>query len=125
MERRTLWLTAGFAAGLLFVGIPYWSLPYNADYLADPNLRLGLLALALITTLLAGSAVARAKQLFWIMFAVFPLVAMIRVIVDTSKDPTSHNLWPFELVFALILSAIVVGIGLAVGALACRLIARG
>ena len=59
------------------------------------------------------------------MFAVFPLVAMIRVIVDASKDPTSQNLWPFELVFALVLSAIVVGIGLAVGALACRLIARG
>ena len=54
MERRTLWLTAGFAAGLLFVGIPYWSLPYNADYLADPNLRLGLLALALITTCSPG-----------------------------------------------------------------------
>jgi len=27
IERRTLWLTAGFAAGLLLTGIPYWRLP--------------------------------------------------------------------------------------------------
>jgi hypothetical protein len=27
---------------------------------------------------------------------------MARVVVDTTRDPTSHNLWPFELVIAFL-----------------------
>lgn len=23
-----------------------------------------------------------------------------RIVVDTSRDPTSHNLWPFEIVYS-------------------------
>lgn len=33
---------------------------------------------------------------------------MARVVVDGLRDPTSHNLWPFEVVFA-----VVFGFGLA------------
>ena len=29
VERSTLWLASGFAAGLLLMGIPFWQLPYN------------------------------------------------------------------------------------------------
>ena len=28
---------------------------------------------------------------------------MARVVVDTARDPTSHNLWPFEMVIAFAL----------------------
>lgn len=36
----------------------------------------------------------------WRLLAALPAVAIIvvivRILVDTSRDPTSHNLWPFE-----------------------------
>jgi len=46
----------------------------------------------------------------------FVLAVLGRVLVETSADPTSHNLWPFEVVIAG-------GIGL-IGGLAGALIAR-
>jgi hypothetical protein len=27
-----------------------------------------------------------------------------RVVIDTAADPTSHNLWPFEVVLAVVVS---------------------
>jgi len=32
--------------------------------------------------------------------SVVPGVVMARVIVDCFSDPTAHNLWPFEIVYA-------------------------
>jgi hypothetical protein len=46
--------------------------------------------------------------------AAVPVAVIVRVVVDTLRDPTSHNLWPFEVIIA-------VGVGLlasASGALA-------
>lgn len=124
IERRHVFLIAGFAAALLFTGIPYWSLPYDANYLADPNQRLGFVALGVITALLAGSGAARPARLFWVMLAVFPVVTICRVLIDTAKDPTDHNLWPFELIFAAIVSLVAVVPGLVLGALARSFAAR-
>jgi hypothetical protein len=45
---------------------------------------------------------------------------MIRVVVDTMQDPTDHNLWPFELIFAAVVSLVAVVPGLLVGALVRR-----
>lgn len=50
----------------------------------------------------------------------FVLAVLGRVAVETSRDPTSHNLWPFEVIIAA-------GIGLAgglLGVLAARLVQR-
>ena len=38
----------------------------------------------------------------WRLAAVVPVAVMAfvvgRIVVDTSRDPTSHNLWPFEII---------------------------
>lgn len=121
MERRTIWLASGFTAGLALIGIPFWRQPYNADYLADLMLQLGFVGLAAVTAALAASGAARLPQIFWVMLAVFPAAVMIRVVVETASDPTDHNLWPFELVFATVLSLIPVVLGLLIGALMRRI----
>ncbi len=36
------------------------------------------------------------------MAAVIPAVVLSRVIFEGLSDPTSHNLWPFELIIAVI-----------------------
>lgn len=120
-ERRTLWLAAGFAAGLLLTGVPYWRLPYNADIFADTALLIGFAGLGVVTAVLAASGVARLGKVFWAMLAAFPAAVMIRVVVDTMQDPTDHNLWPFEIVIAALFSLVAVVPGLLIGALARRL----
>ena len=120
-ERRTLWLAAGFAAGLLLTGVPYWRLPYNANIFADTLLLIGFAGLGVVTAVLAASGVARLGKVFWAMLAAFPAAVMIRVVVDTMQDPTDHNLWPFEIVIAALFSLVAVVPGLLIGALARRL----
>jgi hypothetical protein len=121
IDRRTLWLASGFAAGLLLTGIPYWRLPYNANYFADPALLFGFAGLGLVTAVLAASATARLMQIFWAMLAAYPVAVMIRVVVETAQDPTDHNLWPFELIIAAVFSLVAVVPGLLVGMLVRRL----
>jgi len=121
IERRILWLASGFAAGLFLTGIPFWRLPYNGNATSDPALIVGLAGLGLVTAAMAASGVARTPQLFWTMLAAFPAAVMIRVVVETAQDPTDHNLWPFELVFAAVFSLIAVVPGLLVGALLRKL----
>ena len=40
---------------------------------------------------------------YWRLLASVPLFAMaivmLKIIVDTNNNPTSHNLWPFEILF--------------------------
>ena len=121
IERRTLWLTAGFAAGLLLTGIPYWRLPYNADYFADPLVLGGFVALAVVAATLVASRATSVGQALGVTVAAFPAAVMIRVVIDTAKDPTDHNLWPFELIIAAIVSLAAVLPGLLVGAIVRRL----
>jgi uncharacterized membrane protein YhaH (DUF805 family) len=74
-----------------------------------------------VAAILAASGRARPGRIFWVTLAAFPVAVMIRVIIETVKDPTDHNLWPFELVIAALVSLIAVVPGLLVGALVRRL----
>ena len=118
--RRNLWLASGFALGLALTGIPFWRQPYNADFLADLPLQLGFVGLAAVTAALSASGVARLAPIFWTMLAVFPTAVMLRVMVETAQDPTDHNLWPFELIFAGVFALVAVVPGLLIGALVRR-----
>src|SRR6266478_6596741 len=81
------WLAAAFAIGFLAVGLPYWQIPYAKVSL--PNTLYG-----------SGFLV------FCIVGATVPLAVLARVAVETNKDPTSHNLWPFEFIMATAVGAL-------------------
>jgi hypothetical protein len=49
---------------------------------------------------------------------------MARVVVDTSQDPTSHNLWPFEVGLAWFVGLLASLTGAALGSVPA-LLARG
>jgi hypothetical protein len=46
--------------------------------------------------------------------ALFVGFVVLRIVLGTALDPTSHNLWPFEILQASVLSLVLVGV-LAVG----------
>jgi hypothetical protein len=35
---------------------------------------------------------------------------VLRIVVDTSRDPTSHNLWPFEILQFGVVALVIIGI---------------
>jgi hypothetical protein len=111
-------LRIAFVVTFLFVGIPYWTVPYNHS-LPTLVVAIGLAVLIAAGALLAFTGTRFTKAVFVPALAV-PAAAMARVVVEVWVDKTSHNLWPFEIVIAL-----AIGIPVAlVGALLGRLLAK-
>jgi hypothetical protein len=83
------------------VAVPYWLIPYGNTDLPSSLSDISLILLA------AGAFWVRVKEAvdFWMgtsfMGITVPGAVMVRVIVEGIQDPTSHNLWPFELVIAV------------------------
>jgi len=50
----------------------------------------------------------------WRIAAVLPLLGLLfvlaRIVFDTQRDPTSHNLWPLEIVFATVIALAALGL---------------
>ena len=73
-------------------------------------LLIAVLALGFIVA--EGWALVR-WQGIWRWLAGVPLllvsVVVLRIIVDTSADPTSHNLWPFEVLGVMVLAGVALG----------------
>src|SRR5690606_39454731 len=85
---------------VIAVGLQYWPIPYNG--LSLPNAVWGtpLIAVAVfgvVARVTAGIG-------FWRTLLVFsgavPAAVMARVVFEGILDPTSHNLWPFEIALA-------------------------
>lgn len=72
----------------------------------------------LIATLALAFVIAEGWALvcwpgIWRWLAGLPLllvsIVVLRIIVDTSADPTSHNLWPFEVLGVIVLAGVALG----------------
>ena len=88
-------------AGLLACGLPLWPIPYHAVSMpgnpaSSTWLILGSLAGALAGTLLRSGVKAPVLA----VTAGFVLAVVVRVAWETAADPTTHNLWPFEVIVA-------------------------
>jgi hypothetical protein len=112
---KCAWLA--FAASFLAVGIPYWFIPYSKITLPDALLTPALIAVfagALVLRALRAASFGRAVG---IVGAAVPAAVFARVVFDGLKDPTSHNLWPFELIIASLVGFTCALAGAAVGSL--------
>jgi hypothetical protein len=106
---------------VLVCGVPYWSLPKGSFNLPDalPAASGWIVGFG---ALLGGVLGGRALRAFFVFAAVLPAVAFVRVVLDVVADPTSHNLWPFELVIAGGVGLLPAAIGAALAAVALRLL---
>ena len=115
LERRGQLLA--FTVSFVVVGVPYWWLPYAAVSL--PNTLLGLPLLALVIAALWLRA-ARSRSIWRaarVVGAAVPAAVLARVAVETSIDPTSHNLWPLEVMLAAFVGWPAALLGATLGAL--------
>jgi hypothetical protein len=120
MKPSLVWFSAAFLAA----GIPWWMAPYNRFTLSHPVSILGALAFVGLAAWVAGGTPLGLGRGGLVVGGAVPGAVMVRVLVDTAKDPTSHNLWPFEVVIAGVF-----GLGVAYAAglvgLLCRRILKG
>lgn len=116
---RSFWLAIGFAGGLLFAGLPFWSLPYARAEMPNRFTLPTLIAIGAIAMMLVAARLVPARRAAWGMALCLPAAVALRVAVETAADPTSHNLWPLELVLALVL-----GLGGAVPGVLLGMLAR-
>jgi hypothetical protein len=103
----------------LVMGFFHWRIPYSeVDFvtLIAPWLIISTVLGVLFSHreiqigLLRGAAVAVGG----------PLAVVLRVIVEVVADPTSHNLWPFEIIIAGILTGPTALLGAFLGSLIRR-----
>ncbi len=103
-----VWVMLAFAVVVLAAGIPYWRIPYDELNRGHFAVLPGALLLGFLTFILIVTKVAPAKSIALAMLACVPVIVCISIAKDTARDPTSHNLWPFELIIAAIAGAAVI-----------------
>jgi len=97
---NSFWLWSAFVAGLLAVGIPYWQIPYSKLSLPDTLIHPGLVVVIVAAALVRALGMRAFARTALIVGAAVPCVVMARVVFDALHDPTTHNLWPLELIIA-------------------------
>ncbi len=123
-NKDCLWLSITVLVIFPAVGIPYWLIPYSSvslpNALLAPNLSLVILG-ALLLRLRSVSTFAKVVAGTG---ATVPAVVLVRVLWEGFQDPTTHNLWPLELIIALALGFFCALLGAAVGSLLSTLLQR-
>lgn len=100
------WLRLAFIAGVLAVGLPFWLIPYNRANLPDALLTPGLVVVCVSALLLRLFRMASFRKVATLMAATVPAAVLIRVLVEGVRDPTSHNLWPLEVIIAVLVGLV-------------------
>jgi len=115
--RAAFWLVAAVAISFFAVGFPYWQIPYAKVSLPNTLYGTGLLVVGVLAA--AARAIGKARILTVILAvgAAVPAPILARIAVDTAKDPTSHNLWPFEFIIAAVIGVLCSLAGALVGSL--------
>jgi hypothetical protein len=110
-----LWLAAAFVVGFFSVGFPYWQVTYAKVSLPDTLYGAGLLVVAVLAAAARAFGKARLVAVILVVGAAVPAAVLTRVGVETAKDPTSHNLWPLELIIAAVIGIACSSAGALVG----------
>jgi hypothetical protein len=115
--RAVFWLVAAFVISFFAVGFPYWQITYAKVSLPSTLYGTGLVVVGVLAA--AARAIGKARILTVILAvgAAVPARILARVAVDTAKDPTSHNLWPFEFIIAAVIGVLCSSAGALVGSL--------
>lgn len=95
-------LILSFAVSFFATGIPYWLIPYREVNLPNALISPGLFILCIAALLLRFYNIASFWKITGIITATIPGIVIFRLLFEVLQDPTSHNLWPFEVIIAII-----------------------
>ena len=115
--RAAFWLVAAFVISFFAVGFPYWQIPYAKVSLPSTLYGVGLLVVGVLAAAVRAVGKARLLAVILVVGAAVPTPILARIAVDTARDPTSHNLWPFEFIIAAVIGMLSSSAGALVGCL--------
>jgi hypothetical protein len=78
---------------------------------------MGLVVVGVLAAAARAAGKARFLAVILAVGAAVPAPILARIAVDTAKDPTSHNLWPFEFIIAAVIGVLCSSAGALVGSL--------
>lgn len=110
-----------FVACFLAIGWPYWAIPYAKVNLPGALMGPGLLLVFASAFLLRCPARASLLAAFAAPALAAPAAVLARVGWEIAQDPTSHNLWPFEAVLAVLVGSGAALAGVLIGGVVLRL----
>ena len=113
--RAAFWLVAAFVISFFAVGVPYWQIPYARVSLPTTLYDTGLVVVGVLAAAARALGKARLMTVILAVGAAVPAPILMRIAVDTAKDPTSHNLWPFEFIIAAVIGVLCSSAGALVG----------
>lgn len=120
----TVWLCVACVVAFLAIGIPYWPIPYGQVSLPSSIQTYQLVIVAVAACLVRVAGGVKTTTAVFAVAAAVPGAILARVIVEVARDPTSHNLWPFELLIGLVLGLLAAAAGALAGALLLRFAGR-
>lgn len=113
-------LVLAFVGSFLAVGIPYWGIPYSNLSLPSALPDAGLVVVALLAALARIVSASRFWRTSLVVGAAVPAAVLARVVGDGILDPTSHNLWPFEIALASGPGFLAAAVGALIGGVLAR-----
>ena len=121
LKTSNQWLAAAFLIGFFAVGLGYWPIPYSKVSLPDSVYGLGLIVVGGAAALTGAFSDNRFWRTVLVTGAAVPGAVFARVVFDGFRDPTSHNLWPLEILIALVVGLTVTVLGSLLGSVFRRL----
>ena len=115
--RAAFWLVAAFVISCFAVGLPYWQIPYAKLSLPSTLYGMGLVVVGVLAAAARAFGKARLMVVVLVIGVAVPAPILARIAVDAAKDPTSHNLWPFEFIIAAVIGVLCATAGALVGSL--------
>lgn len=90
--------------GVVCGALSYWFNPYNEMYVGSINIYFLMGVLAFLSIAALGSIYKKYAFRLPIYFCAGFIISVLgRIFFDISNDPSSHNLFPFEVVFVLVI----------------------
>jgi hypothetical protein len=111
------WLAAAFTVSFFTVGVPYWQIAYSKLSLPDALYGAGLFVVGVLAAAARAFGKARLVAVIFVVGAAIPAAVLARVAVETASDPTSHNLWPLEMIIAAVVGMVSSSAGALIGSL--------
>ena len=122
MKRHHRMLAMALGLPLLAIGLPYWQADYGTPATQLPSALLWWPVVLVFFGAVASRLAGAAFLLAWaVAGSPIPLVVLVRVLVDTGVEPTTHGLWPLELAIAAAVGYGAALLGALVGHAAIRL----
>lgn len=108
-------LALSLIAGFFSAGAPFWLVPYAKANLPNSLLHPGLFVVAALALWLRAWGIASFWRATLSMAASVGAAVAARAAVGIARDPTSHNLWPLEVIIALLVGLVCAAAGAALG----------